>query len=113
MGSILAEAIGYTAQLAALGFLFALIFGIGIAVIASYAQNPWLRQALLSLPSLAVSIPAFWFGLLLIPFFFPPAIIPRVFRGGPQLHDLAGTDPGTAHQRHDRPGIYPQFERGH
>lgn len=69
VGSILAEAIGYTAQLAALGFLFALIFGIGIAVIASYAQNSWLRQALLSLPSLAVSIPAFWFGLLLIQIF--------------------------------------------
>lgn len=69
VSAILGEALGSTIQLAALGLVFAVVFGLGIAVAATYFQNPWLRQTLLSLPSLSVSIPAFWFGLLLIQVF--------------------------------------------
>lgn len=69
VAAILAEALGSTIQLAALGLLFACVGGVGTALATTYSRSSWLRQILLSLPSLAVSIPAFWFGLLLIQLF--------------------------------------------
>ena len=38
-------------------------------MLGTYTRFRWLRQALLSLPSLAISLPPFWVGLLLIQFF--------------------------------------------
>lgn len=69
VSTILGEALSSTIGLAALGLFFALFFGIGIALLATLSVNPLLRQILLGLPSLAVSIPAFWFGLVLIQIF--------------------------------------------
>lgn len=67
--AVLTDALASTAGLATLGLLFAIVIGVGIALAATYFSHPLLRQTLLSLPSLAVSIPAFWFGLLLIQVF--------------------------------------------
>lgn len=66
VSSILADAIPPTLQLAGLGLVFALVFGLGIGLLAAGARRSWLSQLLLGLPSLGVSIPAFWFGLVLV-----------------------------------------------
>ncbi|KAB1659426.1 ABC transporter permease [Pseudoclavibacter chungangensis] len=66
---ILAAAIPPTLQLASLGFLVALVFGLGIGLAAAAGRDRWWSQVLLGLPSLGVSIPAFWFGLVLIQLF--------------------------------------------
>lgn len=62
----IAAALPPTLQLAAAAVLLAVLFGGGLAVLATYTERPRLRQALLSLPALAVSIPAFWTGLMLV-----------------------------------------------
>ena len=54
------------------GFIImAAVLGGGLAVLATYTSRRWLRQLLLSLPPLGVSVPTFWVGLLLVfPRFF-------------------------------------------
>lgn len=67
--SSLAEALPQTVLLAGLALLLSLVFGVGLAVIATYTRVPWLRQALLSLPPLGMSVPTFWVGLVLLQVF--------------------------------------------
>lgn len=66
---IILGALGPTVQLALLGLVFAVVGGVGLALLAVRVSNPWLRSTLLALPVLGVSVPGFWFGLLLIQFF--------------------------------------------
>ncbi|GAA1699784.1 peptide ABC transporter permease [Mycolicibacterium murale] len=67
-----------TLTLAALALIFAVLWGTTLAVLSTYTRMSWLRQILLSLPSIGASVPAFWLGLLLIQLFsfqlgwFPP-----------------------------------------
>jgi peptide/nickel transport system permease protein len=63
--STLAGALPQTAQLAGAGLLLAIVAGGGLALYATYTRR-WLRQVLLSLPSLGVSLPGFWVGLMLV-----------------------------------------------
>jgi peptide/nickel transport system permease protein len=49
--------------------LLAVLLGGGLAVVATYTSRRWLRQLLLSLPPLGVSVPTFWVGLLLVEVF--------------------------------------------
>ncbi|MCU1515249.1 MAG: peptide transporter, permease component [Microbacteriaceae bacterium] len=58
-----------TLQIALLGFAVAIALGLGIAVLASSTRMRWLRQLLQSLPPLALSLPTFWLGLVLIQVF--------------------------------------------
>lgn len=58
-----------TIQLSLLGFAVAIVLGLGIAVLASSTRMRWLRQLLQSLPPLALSLPGFWLGLVLIQVF--------------------------------------------
>jgi peptide/nickel transport system permease protein len=67
--ALLAESLPSTLQIAGLGFLFALVFGTGIALLATRVRFRWLSGILLGLPPLGVAIPSFWLGLLLIQFF--------------------------------------------
>lgn len=69
VADVIGEAIGPTAQLAGLAFLVALIFGAGIAILATFVRQRWIASLLLSLPPLGVAIPSFWFGLMLIQWF--------------------------------------------
>jgi len=62
----IAQALPATAQIAALGLLMSLVVGGGLALTATFVQVRWLRQLLLSLPPLGVSVPSFWVGLLLL-----------------------------------------------
>jgi peptide/nickel transport system permease protein len=66
---VVGEAIGPTAQIALAGLVLAVIIGGGIALLATWTRFRWLGQFLLGLPPLGVSIPGFWFALLLIQWF--------------------------------------------
>ncbi|MGW0661457.1 ABC transporter permease [Streptodolium elevatio] len=63
---MIADALPETLELTGLALLLTLVFGVGLALAATYARNRWLRQFLLSLPALGISMPVFWVGLLLI-----------------------------------------------
>ncbi|MGW2051498.1 ABC transporter permease [Streptomyces sp. NPDC001858] len=67
--STLAEALPGTLQLTGAALLLAVLGGGGLAVLATYTGRRWLRQLLLSLPPLGVSVPTFWVGLLLVEVF--------------------------------------------
>ncbi|KQY32352.1 peptide ABC transporter permease [Nocardia sp. Root136] len=62
----IAAALPPTLQLTAAALMLAVLFGGGLAVAATYTSRRWLRQVLLSLPPLAISIPSFWAGLMLV-----------------------------------------------
>ncbi|MET8947405.1 ABC transporter permease [Streptomyces sp. NPDC004542] len=64
--STLADALPQTLQLTSAALLLSVLLGGGLAVLATYTSRRWLRQLLLSLPPLGVSVPTFWVGLLLV-----------------------------------------------
>ena len=66
VSSTLADALPQTLQLTGAALLLAVFLGGGLAVLAIYTSRRWLRQLLLSLPPLGVSVPTFWVGLLLV-----------------------------------------------
>jgi len=63
------DALPPTLQVALAGLVFAVLFGGGLALAATATRLRWLRQALMALPSLAVSLPVFWVGLMLVQVF--------------------------------------------
>jgi peptide/nickel transport system permease protein len=67
--STLADALPQTLQLTGAALLLAVVFGGGLAMLATYTTQRWLRQLLLSLPPLGVSVPTFWVGLVLVELF--------------------------------------------
>ncbi|PJI93829.1 ABC transporter permease [Luteimicrobium subarcticum] len=64
--TLLGDAIGPTAQIAAAGLLLAVLLGGGLAVAATLTRNRRLAGTLLGLPPLGVAVPGFWFGLVLL-----------------------------------------------
>ncbi|MER6529815.1 ABC transporter permease [Streptomyces sp. NPDC001508] len=64
--STLADALPQTLQLTGAALLLAVLLGGALAVVSTYTAQRWLRQLLLSLPPLGVSVPTFWVGLLLV-----------------------------------------------
>lgn len=73
------QALPNTVQLAGAALLLALLLGGGVALVATYTQHAWLRSFLLNLPPLAISLPTFWVGLLLLQLFsFQWGLIPAV-----------------------------------
>ncbi|MFD8391931.1 ABC transporter permease [Streptomyces sp. NPDC059680] len=64
--STLADALPQSLQLTSAALVLAVLLGGGLAVLATYTTRRWLRQLLLSLPPLGVSVPTFWVGLLLV-----------------------------------------------
>ena len=82
--SSIAQALPSTLQIAGAGLLLALVLGGGLAVLATFTRIGWLRQLLLSAPSLAVSVPVFWVGLVLLQVFsFRLGWLPSVGAKGP------------------------------
>ncbi len=80
-----AEALPPTLQIAAAGLVVAVVTGTAVAVAATWVRSPWLRQVLASLPSLAVSLPVFWVGLMLVQLFsFSLGWLPSVGDRGPE-----------------------------
>lgn len=71
-----------TLRLATLGFLVAAILAVSISFLAAMSRFSWLRSLLQSLPSLFVSIPVFWLGIMLIQIFsFQLRLIPVINPG--------------------------------
>lgn len=58
-----------TLELASLGFLAAILLTVAIAALSNVAGMAWLRTAFQSLPSLFISVPVFWLGIMLIQVF--------------------------------------------
>jgi peptide/nickel transport system permease protein len=58
-----------TLQLASLGFVAAIILTIAIAALSNVVGMSWLRTAIRSMPSLFISVPVFWLGIMLIQVF--------------------------------------------
>ncbi|WP_338773691.1 ABC transporter permease [Nocardia vulneris] len=85
--SAIGDALPATLELAGLALLFATVGGVALALVAGYTRRPWLRSTLGALPSLGVSVPTFWTGLLLLQLFsFQLRWVPAF--GG---HGIAGT----------------------
>ncbi|MFI6601748.1 ABC transporter permease [Nonomuraea sp. NPDC050536] len=83
----LGEALPQTAKLASAGFALAVVIAVLIAFAASYSRPAWIRGALLSVPSLFISVPAFWLGILLIQVFsFRLRLVPVI--GGSEVQQL-------------------------
>jgi peptide/nickel transport system permease protein len=66
---MIADALPQTLLLTGSALLLAVLLGGGLALLATYTPTRWLRQLLLSLPPLGVSVPTFWVGLMLVQFF--------------------------------------------
>jgi len=77
------DALPPTLRIALGGLICAVLFGGSLALVATYTRVRWLRQVLMSLPSLAVSMPTFWVGLMLVQLFaFQLRLLPSVGANG-------------------------------
>lgn len=56
---------GYTLKIALLSMVFALGFGIPLGVTAAINRNTWKDNASMTVALLGISMPTFWFGLML------------------------------------------------
>ncbi|WP_152193150.1 ABC transporter permease [Georgenia satyanarayanai] len=65
----ISAALPATLQLASLAFVVAAALAVVLALAASYARSPWLHNAITAIPSLFVSVPAFWLGIVLLQVF--------------------------------------------
>ncbi|WP_163541992.1 ABC transporter permease [Occultella kanbiaonis] len=65
----LGGALPETLKLASASLLLAITLGMTLALTATFMRARWLREALLSLPPLAISLPGFWVGLMLLQVF--------------------------------------------
>ncbi|HGM5435955.1 TPA: ABC transporter permease [Serratia marcescens] len=80
--ALLAANLPATLQLAVLGFAVALLLALIIAFVSNLTGFGWLRSALQMLPSLFVSVPTFWLGIVLIQLFsFRLKLIPIIKPG--------------------------------
>ncbi|MCR2783593.1 MULTISPECIES: ABC transporter permease [unclassified Microbacterium] len=63
---LLGEAVPHTLILGGIALVVAVLIAAGIAFLSSVPRFGWIRDALRSLPPLMVSIPTFWFGIMLV-----------------------------------------------
>lgn len=85
VNTLLATNLPPTLRLASLGLVFAILLAGAIAFAATLAPFAWLRNLLVSLPALLVSVPVFWLGIMLIQIFsfrfrLVPVINPSEFQ---------------------------------
>ncbi len=66
VGSLIRERLPSTLQLAAASLLLTAVAGLALGIVAALRQNTWLDGAIMTVALVGVSIPAFWFGILLI-----------------------------------------------
>ncbi|MFI0444085.1 ABC transporter permease [Actinomadura sp. 6N118] len=81
--SMIGEALPQTLQLTGAALVLAVVCGGALAVVATCTSWRWLRQFLLSLPPLGVSVPTFWVGLMLVQVFsFQAQVFPAFGNDG-------------------------------
>lgn len=66
---VVLDALPKTFAIAIPAIILALLCGVTLAVVANWAKTPWLRNFFNGLPSVGVSIPTFWIGIILIMIF--------------------------------------------
>ncbi|MEN3930055.1 ABC transporter permease [Microvirga sp. W0021] len=66
VSQVIATNLPPTLLLASLGFTAAIVLALSVAFLSAFTCFSWLRQALHALPSLFVSVPVFWLGIVLI-----------------------------------------------
>ncbi|OCP37410.1 ABC transporter permease [Ensifer sp. LC163] len=82
VSTMLAAHLPATLKLASLGFVLAAVLAVAIAFVSSLTPFAWLRGALQSVPSLFISIPTFWLGIMLIQIFsFRLKLVPVINPG--------------------------------
>ncbi|MDS0135837.1 MULTISPECIES: ABC transporter permease [unclassified Amycolatopsis] len=69
VSGMISVALPRTLQLGAAALALSLVAGTALAVAANLVRSPLGRQALRSVPSVAVAMPSFWVGLMLIQLF--------------------------------------------
>lgn len=79
----LAVSLPPTLKLATLGFVAAVGLAVLIAFVSSLSPFGWLRNLIQSLPSLLISIPVFWLGIMLIQIFSFRLKLVSVINPGP------------------------------
>lgn len=82
----LAASLPPTLRLALFGFLSAAVLAVVLAFVSNQVGFGWLRAALQALPSLFISVPVFWLGIMLIQIFsfrlgWVPVINPGPWEG--------------------------------
>lgn len=83
VGDVLVANLPPTLRLATLGFLLAVILAVSISFLSVLTPFAWLRAAFRSLPSLFISVPVFWLGILLIQVFSFQLKLISVINPGP------------------------------
>lgn len=63
---LLAEALPHTLILGGAALVLAILLAVGIAFLSSVPRFTWIRELLRSVPAIIVSVPTFWFGIMLI-----------------------------------------------
>ncbi|GAA2093525.1 MULTISPECIES: ABC transporter permease [Brevibacterium] len=66
VSTLIAAALPSTAVLALSGFVAAVVLAVAVAVLASYGRPRWLAAVFDSAPSLFISVPVFWLGIVII-----------------------------------------------
>ncbi|SJM65604.1 ABC transporter permease [Gulosibacter sp. 10] len=66
---VILRALPNTLQLAGLALVFTVVIGVGVAVLATLPRAGWLRRLIAGLPPVAVAIPTFWLGIVLLQVF--------------------------------------------
>ncbi len=66
VGTEIAEVLPSTLQLAVAATLLSIALGVSLGIIAALWQNSWLDVSTMAVALVGVSMPSFWFGLLLI-----------------------------------------------
>jgi peptide/nickel transport system permease protein len=69
VSAMLGQALPSTLALASASLTVGILIGVAIALAANFTRAAWLRSLLLALPPIAVSMPTFWIGLMLLQFF--------------------------------------------
>ncbi len=84
VATIIRENLPSTLVLTVCALAVAVLAGGTVALLATYTRARWLRQFLLSLPAVGVSLPSFWVGLLLLQLFsFRLHVFPAFGNNGP------------------------------
>jgi peptide/nickel transport system permease protein len=67
--TLIAERMPITLYLGALAFIFSAILGIFFGIICAVRRGSWIDSAVTVLANVGITVPSFWFGILLIYFF--------------------------------------------